>query len=216
MRKGERYSRTVRGFSLVEMIVVLGMLAIISSMGAVAFSRVSTMWNDIRAQAELDQSLDDAFNTFQEDLADTLSAGLSGEAILGIRQNAQDERYFDRVLGDDVIVLPVQHTATGVRMRSGSKIAWRVDRESEVHRLVRTSGELNERIPEGPSVDIIGEAELVRLRFEYVSPNQPGKWLDEWNADTQPAAVRMSMVVADPRHPWVQVSRKAVFPVNVR
>jgi hypothetical protein len=115
-----------------------------------------------------------------------------------------------------MIVIPTQHTATGVRMRTGQKVAWRVARTESQGSLIKTVGALSDQIPSGGQQTLMGEADVIRLRFEYMAADAPGKWVSEWNRDEDPVAVRMSIVVADPDRSWIQVSRKAVFPVNVR
>lgn len=205
-----------QGFTLFELIVVISILGVITNMGIVAFSQITTAWADTKAEADLDHQVDAVFEDFQEDISDTLSATLSGEAILGSKREATSSLYFDRVLADDMIVLPIQHSAAGVRMRTGSKVAWRVSREGDITSLVRAIGELNEEKPSGPTEDKLGVANVVRLSFEYQSAESPGVWTREWNSAAHPTAVKMNLVAADRGRPWVQIGREAVFPINVR
>lgn len=204
------------GFTLLELMVTVAILGVVTGLGATAFSNITTAWGNARAETELDRRVDEAFNAFQEDISDTLSARLSGEPILGIHREINSEKYFDRVLSDDMIVLPIQHSATDTRMRTGSKVAWRVQRNQEQSTLVRAIGALDQPIPAGGMTDELGEADVIRLSFEFEAADAPGKWVREWNRNEHPAAVKMTIVVADRNRPWVQIGREAVFPINVR
>ena len=216
MNRAVHTIETHRGFTLLELIVTIAILGVVTSMGAVAFNNITTAWSDLRAEAELDRSVDEAFNAFQKDISDTMSAELSGEPILGIGRETSSERYFDRQLADDMVVLPIQHSAVDTRMRTGSKVAWRVQRDLETSRLVRAIGALDQPIPPGGASDELDDANVIRLGFEYEAHGEPGKWTREWTRNEHPAAIKMSIVVEDRGRPWVQIGREAVFPINVR
>lgn len=204
------------GFTLLELIITIAILGAVTGMGATAFTGVTTAWSNAQSEAELDRRVDEVFNAFQEDVSDTLSARLSGEPVLGIAREVNSDRYFDRVLADDMIVLPIQHSAADTRMRSGSKVAWRVQRNQDTSILVRAIGALDQPIPSGGMTNELGEADVVRLSFEFEAVDEPGKWVREWSRNEHPAAVKMTLVVADTGRPWVQIGREAVFPINVR
>lgn len=209
-------TRATRGFTLLELIVTIAILGVVTNMGVTAFANITNSWADTKAEADLDRRVDELFHAFQEDISDTMSATLSGEAILGINREINSEKYFDRILADDMIVLPIQHSAADTRMRTGSKVAWRVSRNEQSSSLVRAIGDLHEPIPAGGMTDELGKADVVRLNFQFQAAETPGKWLDEWGRNEHPRAVRMTVVVADRSRPWVQIGREAVFPVNVR
>jgi hypothetical protein len=59
--------------------------------------------------------------------------------------------------------------------------------------------------------------DVVYLRCEVgVEQNGEFAWTqDGWAGAEHPEAVRISMTLADPDNPWIQVSRKAVFDVRV-
>lgn len=204
------------GFTLLELIITVAILGVVTSVGTQAFFRVTTAWSDTQAEADLDRRVDDVFNEFQADISDAISAELSGEPILGIKRDINSDKYFDRVLSDDMIVLPIQSSAADTRMRTGSKVGWQVSRGVESNNLIRTVGNLEDPMPSGGSTEELGQANVVRLTFEFSSVDEPGKWAREWSRDEHPAAVKMAIVVEDRERPWVQISREAVFPVNVR
>ena len=132
-------------------------------------------------------------------------------------KKAEEQRFFDRVLADDQVTIPVQTSGTG--LLAGSQVRYRVIRGTDgTHKLARTVGPLHSDVPPmAGQTFLIQSADVIRFRVEYAEDGVEG-WVGEWYKPTLPRAVRISMTLAD-RNPFRtdrQVSLKAVFPISVQ
>ncbi len=216
---GSHVYRGRRGFTLLELLVVMALMGIVTSLGTTMFFRMTSYWNDLKNLTELDAMAGDAFSSMHQDFADTLSARLSGVALQGISREAEnDPNYVDRDLEDDEIVLPIQTSGVGQRSLTGGRVRYLVERDpsASTYTLVRFAGGLSDGGPPvGGRIPVIERANVIRLRFEY-QPAGSSEWRPDWRDTTLPGAVRVSMTLSMPERSHLQVSRKAVFPIHVR
>ncbi len=212
-----RRTQSQSGFTLLEILVVTAIMGVVMSVGTTAFYQLTTIWNETKVLAELETKVDQAFGEILTDLADTTSSELSGQAIVGLnRETTNPSKHFDRVLANDLVIIPLQHTVTGVRRATGAKVSYHIVRTEESSALVRSIGDLTGDIPAATPKYLIQDADVIRFRVEYASAGNPDEWLPEWNEEYNPIAVRVSLALQDAHREYLQIARKAVFQINVK
>ena len=226
MMEVARMKSTIRiaGFTLVELLVVITIMGVVTSLGTSAFVTITGAWNESKAMSQLDAQASSAFAQMHLDFADVLSADLSGAPIEGLERNwrpaegDQKKMYFDKVLENDVVVLPVQTLGGGREREDFSMISYSVQRKDGGHILVRTVGNLIEDEDLNPQYNVVDPdlANVIRFRVEFSDAG--GNWEPEWSGDAHPLAVRVSMTLEEPGRgrQHLQIMRKAVFPIHVR
>ncbi|HIJ65889.1 MAG TPA: type II secretion system protein [Candidatus Hydrogenedentes bacterium] len=204
------------GFTLIEIIVVIGLMGVVTTIGCVMFSRMFSATSVLTERVELDNKAEAVFKTLRRDFDQILSVELSGVPMRGVFENASDDRSamtLDKVLDNDRVIIPVQRAAGGAEEDQAGKVMYWIDRQGGEPTLVRTHGTLDEAEPK--KARTIVQPGVVRMRIEY-APKDSEAWLRDqgWDRDDLPGAVRVSLTIVGD-HPLEQVSRKAVFPINV-
>lgn len=223
-----------RGFTLFELLAVIAIMSVVTTLGTRSFFYMTSAWSHIKILTELDQIAEGAFESMRQDFANVLSSELSGKAVLGIRTDHESRNEdHERVLNeDDWISIPVQTAGPDAQELGGAKVVYKLIRFEEEEKegytgtyLGRATFPLDEEFPfDVPpvfpqnSLPVIDSerAHIFKLRFEYAGDEQDGKWLPLWIETFSPRAVRVSMTLADPWQPHLQVSRKAVFHLRAR
>ena len=216
-------TRPRTGFTLIEILVVISITGVVTSLGISAFVQLGNAWQSTRTMSDLDREAFKAFRMIGQDFATVVSTELSGISIRGVRRNLEPSeksgstRYFDRVLADDAVIIPVPSGASGEA--DIGLISYSVNRADNGHRLVRTVGDVTLQEEETfAEMDVVNPdiAEVIRLRIEY--SNGDDKWFAEWTDGSLPQAVRVSMTLEEPRlgRQHLQITRKAVFAIHVR
>ena len=208
------------GFTLFELLVVISIMGVATTLGATMLSRVMDTWRRVSVRTELDAMAERVFEKMGKDFADVLSSDLSGVALGGITQTVRDHADFPgRALADDRIIIPIR-TAPGLdRAEAGAMVMYKVERDNGRDQLVLTIGDLvtDVPVPIGGRIEMIPQARVLGLRFEYASKD--GVWQapdDEAGSfDDLPKAVRVSLALADRDFPNEQVARSRVFPIHV-
>lgn len=204
------------GFTLVEVLVVLAILAVVSAVGTSAFVTITSVWNEKRSQIELDAIAEEAFDSIRTDIADALSQQLAGVPLTGVSATIEDDRTFPAATNaDDRIVIPIQGYVPGRTLNIASKVGYRVDRSHPNQPLVRTQGGMDETFPTTNRLEIIELARVVAFSVEYLDAGQAALWVEEWDQKKFPGAVRVSLTLEDPDRSDFQIARKAVIPINV-
>lgn len=189
-------------------------------MGIEIFFGLTDAWEDARKEAELDADARRAFDTMRRDVVAVIPAYLSGISARGYHATTEDPRFFQVVLGDDQLELPVYSSNTD-SAAIPRRIKYRVDRSEIGHKLVRIESDLDAPLDAGTSSTVIERSDVLRLRFEFAEPDT-GEWSESWARPGMPAAVRVSMTlgyrdrIPQPGPPKLQIARKAVFPIHVR
>jgi prepilin-type N-terminal cleavage/methylation domain-containing protein len=212
MRSARRVSA---GFSLFEIIVAMGILSVVTTIGATAFIGMTGAWRDTRTLAEMDAAANTAFESIERDVLALLPPALSNTPLRGLESTAEDNRFLQITLADDQLVLPVLMEDTN-GLGEPRSVMYRVLRGSDTdgNRLLRVVGPLGDEYPQSVSSDIISRFEVIALRFEF-SDHGAGGWATGWAGDTLPRAIRVSMTLKSRSQHHLQLSRKAVFTVPV-
>ena len=213
-------TRPRTGFTLIEILVVISIMGVVTSLGISAFVSLGDAWSSTRTMSDLDREAYNAFRMIGQDLAVVVSTELSGVSIRGVRRDpepSQKGRFRDRVLADDAVIIPVPAGASGEA--DINLISYSVNRADGGHRLVRTVGDVTLQEEETfAEMNVVnpGIAEVIRFRVDY--SNGGDEWFAEWTDASLPQAVRVSMTLEEPRlgRQHLQITRKAVFAIHVR
>ena len=219
-RQGDQGRSASRGFTLLELLLVISIMGVLTWIGTGTFVKISSHWRDVRAMVDLQIMIDRAFESIREDFSHLESSELSGVSLEGLRreiagEDVDKERFIDRVLADDRVTFSVQSQPINSDRLVTQRISYYISREGSRHRLVRSTVDLATNQPT-PGLSLIDGAQAVRLRFEYASDDGAEGWLDRWDRPTLPRAIRVSLMIEDPYRPDRQLARKAVFGNEVR
>jgi prepilin-type N-terminal cleavage/methylation domain-containing protein len=200
------------GFSLLELIVVMGILAVVTTLGSTAFITMNTWWNQLRSLSDLDNEADAVFERLQEDFDQALPPSASGTTVSSSQGLYDADLRFYRVgLADDAIVIPV-YVTLGERGRVvAGKVRYSISRSANSYRLVRHTAALGGEWPEEGQV--VAE-NIAGLDIQY--PSHEGKfWTDEWTGEGNPPLVRVSLLLMDPFRSDAQITRAMVMAIHV-
>ncbi len=208
------------GFTLLELLVSMAALGVVSSIGVQAFFGLTDAWKQARTKADLEAATANAFQTIRRDFASIAPASFSGRPIQGVHADVEDTRFFQIVLADDRLVLPVfaADTAGRVQLR---RVEYFVRREPAGGTLMRGESAMGEEASRQDVTPVLDLGDVLRIRFEFFDADS-GMWSESWGRPDLPAAVRASMTVGyrpdipEPGPPEPQIARKAVFAVKVR
>ena len=198
------------GFTLFELLVVIAVLAVVSTIGMQAFNVISDAWREQDLRMRLNATADNVIEALQKDFGQVVSSQLGGVAVLGEQRLEEKQREGRVSLEDDRITLPIETTTTPDGPRERLQVTYAVDRSTGARKLVRNVAPLGEKPGAGAPQNAFDG--VMSLRFEYFN----GKgWQPAWNAKANPSAVRLSFVVQDLNRLNEQVARTVVLPVRV-
>ncbi len=207
------------GFTLFELLVVVVVMGVATTIGGQIFTRVLDTWRTVSLRAELDEMAGNVFKRMGTDFADLLAADLTGTSLVGMTQSASDlARYPEDSLANDTLIMRVRTALGAQQSAAGATIKYRVEHEAERDLLVQTAGDLATDIPIGGRIEMIPEADVIGLRIEYLGHD--GHWLDSsqsdgWFESELPRAVRVSLALQHRDNPAIQIARNKVFPIHV-
>jgi prepilin-type N-terminal cleavage/methylation domain-containing protein len=210
--------RSRAGFTLLELLVVTGIIGLVMAIGTSTLYGVMAAWNERQAIAELDAKADLALESIRRDVVETLSFEVSGAPVLGKTRTVEDSRTYPPARHrDDELVVPIRAMDPNRPLSVPANVGYRVERSTGTGMLVRTVGPLSKGFPETNRLEVIPDARVLGFAVQYLAPGPGAVWVDDWNQQGLPAAVRVSLSIEDPDRPaQYQASRQAVFPVNVR
>lgn len=199
------------GFTLFELLVVLSVMSVVSTIGVTAYIRVTDLWRVSAMHMELGATAEDIFENIRRDMENVASSRRTGQAIQGMDVLSEAALYGRVPLDNDRFILPILQTgASGTSERLAVK--YHVQREGTPNQLTRTLGPMDGSEPAGASQSIADN--VLALDVEYLSG---GAWQPAWSGAVQPEAVRVNVTVSGAGQ-WQaeQVTRSAVFPVYVK
>lgn len=184
------------GFTLLELIVVIGIMAVTTTIGSTIFFKMTTLWNGVKTKADLDAFADNVLDIMGRDMANVISADLSSESLKGIKSGNE--------AASDSIALPARIDPHNVL------VSYRVD-GNILKRTVK--GIDDQSINQGIEFK---KANVKLMHIEYLENGKEAIWRESWTNKELPAAVRVNLCLADEDRTYIQVARKAVFQINVR
>ncbi len=209
-------SASKHGFTLLELLVVIALMGVATSMGMVMLSRVSDQWRSTSVRASLDDRAAYVFGQIRQDLADVLSASLSGLSIQGVSQTASSALPgAAAVVPDDTLTIPVELAPAPNAPLQRAGITYHIERKDDECTLMRTA-RLAANKAAGASLGSVKVADgVLAMRVEYQGRAAGDAWQPQWSKPSLPGAVRVSITLRDPERTYEQIARKAVFPIEV-
>lgn len=200
------------GFTLFEMLVVLAVLGVVSSIGISAFVSISASYRTIERRMNMETIAQNILDTVREDCNLIVPSALSGRAVQAERAMEETRRYGRVPLENDRVVLPISYFNPIAGKLERVRVMYHIDREGPMPVLRRTmEGGYGPGDPAGAS-EVVA-AHVLSMRVECFDGQE---WLPGWDNAANPAALRFSVTVADPDRPYEQTARSAAFPVRVQ
>jgi len=207
-----RRARSDSGFTLFELIVVLLIMGVVSTIGLGAFFNVTGAWRKSTYRMELGSAAETVLDRLRDDVRRVVSSRRTGYAIQGFDVLNNDVRYDDLIrLEDDRIVLPMlRKDADGKTERLA--IQYHVDRSDGRFMMTRTFGPMGSEAPAGAREAIVPG--VLTFELAYL---EAGVWHAAWSKPQNPEAIRASVTVQGeyPRN-YEQISRTATFPIHAK
>ena len=201
------------GFTLIELIVVLSLMGVATTLGVVMFARVTDVWKQASIRTELDATVNNVFEQMRQDFDAVVSGKLAGVSVRGATQTAQDKRFFKIPLEDDQVIVPIEIApGPGARVQRAD-VRYVIERKEDMPTLVRTTTLSGS--PNAPVTHLKLAQGVIAMRVEFIGKGPESSWQKDWLQAAAPGAVRVSLTVADPNRYYEQISRKAVFPIKV-
>lgn len=211
LRGGNDVARRA-GFSLIEMLVVLAVLSVVTTLGVSAFASITGSYRATQRVFNLEHVAQQVFESVERDCAAVTSAELCGVAVRGERKMEEQVRYGRVPLENDRLILPISYYNPVQGGVERMMAMYQIERGAGPARLVRTVQGGYSAEPPGGASTVVAEG-VLSIRFEFFD----GKtWQQGWDATAHPSAVRCSVTVFDLDRPGEQISRSAAFPIRVR
>ncbi len=202
-----------RGFTLLELLMVLAILSVVTTLGATTFIRMTSLWRDTSASMDLNAKCVDVFNMIRNDSERILSAQRSGLAIQGVDALEEEATLNRHYPENDALILPIQQRRMGEGPWEQLAVGYRIDRtESANPKLVRSVGPNDGSVP-SQAAQILAEA-VVSMNITYLDGEKG--WVKQWSAAHHPEALRVSLAIGMVNRPGEHISREAVFPIHVK
>lgn len=204
--------RSNAGFTLFELVVVLAIMGVVSTIGVSAFFNITGAWRKSTYRLDLGAGAEAVLAKVGADVARVASSKRTGFAVIGVDFLNEEVRYDDQIrLEDDRLVLPIlQKDANGRTERVS--IQYHVNRVDGPFVMTRTYGALGSAAPDGAREEIVSG--VLTFDVQYLEGDA---WEKSWSKPYNPDAIRVSVTVrgASPRT-YEQISRTAIFPIHAK
>ena len=210
MNNGKRYSRS--GFTLLEVMVVLTIMGVITTIGTVAFFRMNDYWNNLQENMRLNKIAGNAFDIFRKDFENVLSVQAFDMPLQGVHSDNEENVHFWQIsLEDDSITFPVEIFNLFEQESERLWVNYSIDRESDSPRLVRKIMPYENK--EGKVIITAVLEDIAGMRIRYFDGES---WQDKWDAFALPKLVCVSISLVDYDKTGRQLARVATFAVPVQ
>ncbi len=200
------------GFTLLELILVLTIMSIVSTLGVTGLFRMTLYWNDLQSTLRMNAAATHAFESFAKDFESVLSARVVGVGLRGQQADIEDNVRFWRLsFEDDSLTAPVEqyNPLTGAQERLSVQYA--IDRHEDEPRLVRTTTPLGDAVRSG--TQSVAASGIVGMRIQYFDGND---WRGNWDGSAMPEMVRVSLSMMADNRTDQHLSRVATFRIHVK
>jgi len=170
--------RHTRGFTLLELLVVIALMGVVSTLGLRLFFEMTESWRMVRERVDLDAVAAGIFDDIGKSFDAIVPPRLSGLSLKGIDHVVQDDaRFWGQPLNSDILEFPVLVPTSGTATRC-VLVRYYVGRDAAAGDTLQRS--LRDF---GVSADKAASAEVakyvVRFEAEYLAPD--GQWLAAWD-----------------------------------
>ncbi len=201
-----------QGFTLLELMVVLTVMSVVSTIGVTGFFKMTDYWNEVMLTTHLNKALTHAFASIATDFDSVLSARVMGSGLRGQQADTEDNVRFWRLsFEDDRITLPVEQYNPIDDARERLVVQYVIERTGEGARLTRNVVDAGSATHNGIKTNIASG--ITGMRVQYFDGRD---WRNQWDAVTMPELVRISLSAMDGVRPDRHISRMAVFRIQVR
>ncbi len=200
------------GFTLMELMIVILIMGVVSTMGISIWLRVNEVWGASIDHEKLDQKTVHAFSLMREDFAASLLPEVTGVPLVGESSSYTNENeYWNVQMPADRISFSLREPDRNNREHA-AVVTYSFD--PTTHLLIRRVKALG--IANAPSRDTTLLDGVLSFRGEYLA--EDGTWKKEWKEKSMPVAVRVSVCLSNEPggRPDEQICRKAIFPIHVR
>jgi len=214
--------RQRHGFSLIELLVVLAVLSVVTTVGTTMFFKINDLWRATSVRGQLEDRVGNTDDQLSRDFGMVLSSTLSGVGLQGIRRVTtipQGDK-LSLSIEDDWFAIPVEEVNLLTGKPERHNAIYRVHRSDENEKSIAgTLGRavlgLGEPIPDTPeNIEAMEVAAgVLEMRGEYFDGEN---WRETWSGNGMPEAVRVSLTLVDEARPWEQVSRVLTYPIHVK
>ncbi len=207
-------STATKGFTLLELTVVLVITSVAAGMGVTGLFRMTTYWNDLQAATRLNHEITQAFAALADDLEHVLSPQVSTVAFQGERRNTRNTIHHWRIaFEDDMMSFPIEVFNPITQQRNRMIVRYAIARGDGAPRLARFVSAYSEDGPTGMGSGSFVAQNISAMRINYFDGTA---WRDEWDGPEAPRLVRVSLSVIDDYRPDRQLARTATFPVRIQ
>ncbi len=201
-----------QGFTLLELIVVMTVLSVVSTIGVTGFFRMTDYWNEVMLTTRLNKALTHAFASITADFDTILSGRVTGSGLRGQQADTEDNvRFWRLAFEDDRITLPVEQYNPIADARERLVVQYAIERTGEDARLVRNVVDAGSAAHNGIKTSVASG--ITGMRIQYFDGRD---WRNQWDAVTMPELVRVSLSAMDGARPDRHIARMAVFRIQVR
>lgn len=202
------------GFTLLELLTVLAMMTVVSTLGVSMFGSAVGVWREVGMRADMGLDANTVFESMQRDFDSVLSTRLSGVPLQGqSRIFSEDPRLWRMSLEDDEVSIPIFAVNPETGLKTPRLVTYYVDRLGEMPSLMRRDAAFDgeESTEANPGTKIAGG--VFALRIEY---NDGQSWSKEWKQAELPRATRVSLGLMNADRSYEQISRMATFEIRVK
>jgi len=203
-------ARTHDGFTLLELLTVIVLMGMATTMGIVMLFKVSDAWRETQRRTELDELANRILDEFRKDAALVVSPRVDGASIRGVVRTMGDERFYRIPLEDDRVTLPVSLPLEPDGPPQRVDVTYEINRQDGQTALLRTVN-----VPGAAGAPVKVADGVLAMRVEFMERGSDGSWHAGWSKPGLPAAIRVSLTIMDPLRTYEQISRKAAFPIRV-
>jgi prepilin-type N-terminal cleavage/methylation domain-containing protein len=200
-----------KGFTLLELVMVLSIMGVVSTIGVGGFFRMTTHWNDLMLTMAQHRSGSSVFAVMKEDFDNMLSGRVCGIGLRGRQADVEDDLRLWRVsFEDDRLNFPVELMNPLTQTKERLIVSYAMDRTTQPC-LVRTTTPLGDISKEGTKT-VVGQG-VCGMRINYFDGTN---WRHQWASLEPPQLVRISLSLMDYDRVDKQLSRVVTFPIMVK
>lgn len=202
-----------KGFSLIELIVVIAILSVVLSIGTSMFFKIMDVGNYSARALRMEEKVNTVFAKMREDFSWMLSTEQGGMTLSGEHGEVQDDALaWGMKLENDRVTLAVAATDPSADVLEKWSVLYQIGRDEQgQRRLERWQAPLGYDATDG-GVEVVAEW-VTAMGIEY---HDGISWRPSWNKNQAPRAVRISLTLMSPNRPSEQIARKAAFTLHVK